>query len=118
MGHVVCAHDLVRPLSINVVELVNLEPGSDTGGILCGVDRAEKHVSDGSGVAGLVPLNLDGVSLVGSDGVGDTSLSVDVAGNVFAGNVGYRAVGWGHPNADLVTRSHIIDPELVEILVS
>lgn len=117
VAHVLGAHDLAGPLAVDVIELVDLEPRSNTSGILGGVDGAEQHVSDGSRVARLVPLDLDGVSLAGLNGVGDTSLSVDVAGHVLAGDIGHGAVRGRHPNADLVARGLSIDPELVEVLV-
>lgn len=117
VGHVVGSHDLVGPLAALGVEFVNLEPFSDTSSILGGVDRAEKHVGDGSRVAGLIPLDLDGVTLLGIDSDGDTLLSVDVAGDVLAGDIGHGAVRGRHADTDILTRGLSVDPELVEVLV-
>lgn len=121
MGHVVLLHDLVGPLAVDLVELVNLEPSStDAGSLGSIVDGSVEHVGDRTWVAGLVPLDLDSVALGGSNGLdtgGDLG-AADVADDVVAGYVGDGTVGWWHPDANLVTGGNIVDPELVKVLVS
>lgn len=75
-------------------------------------------MGDWAWVTRLIPLDLDGVTLGGRNGIRNTGLSVDVADNVLACDIGHRAVGRRHANASLITRSLAIDPELMEVLVS
>ena len=119
--HVGGLHDLVGPLAIDLVLLVDLEPaGADTSSLAGVIDRAVQEVGDGSGVAGRVPLNLDGVAFSGLDGLdtGGNLGAVDVASHVIGLYVGDGAVGGRHTDTDLVAGSLIVDPKLVEVLVS
>lgn len=117
--HVHRLHDLVRPLPIHIVLLVNLEPGAYAGSLRSIGNGSEQHVRDGTWVRGRVPLDLDGVaSLRGNRGHSRGDLvAVDVARNVVAGHVRDRIVAWGFPDADFVAWRDIVDPELVEVLV-
>ena len=112
VGHVDRPHDLVGPLSINVVELVDLEPASaHTSGGRSIVDRAEEHVGDWARVSRAIPLHLDAVALAGLDGLDNRrSRRHNVAGDVVARHVGDWAVGRRHPNADLVAGRLIVYP--------
>lgn len=116
----ICQHDLVGPLSVDVVNLVDLEPSGSNARFLRGiVDGAEKEVGDWARVAGSVPADGNAVSLAGSNGVNarrDGAAS-DVAGHIVASDVCHGAVARWHPQADLVSRRHIVDPHLVEVLV-
>lgn len=86
VGHVGRLHDLVGPLAIDLVLLVDLEPAStDTGSLGGVVDGSVEEVSDGARVAGGVPLDLDGVALSGGDGL-------DARGNLGAANVASHVV--------------------------
>lgn len=117
--HVDRLHDLVRPLPIHIVLLVDLEPGAHAGSLRCIRDGSEQHVRDGPRVGGRIPLDLDGVAGLRSNGShprGDL-VAVDVARNVVAGHVRDRVVAWGFPDADFVAWGDIVDPELVEVLV-
>lgn len=121
VGHVVGLHDLVGPLAIDLVLLVDLEPaGTDTGSLASIIDGSVEEVSDGAGVARVVPLDLDGVTLSSLDGLNTRGNlgSADVAGHVVGLDVGDGAVGWRHADTDLVAGGLIVDPELVEVLVS
>jgi hypothetical protein len=84
------------------------------------IDRPKEEVCDGAGMAGLIPLNFDGVTFVRRDGVdtGGNRGAVDVTGDVIGGYVGDRGVGRRHADTDLISRCFSIDPELVEVLVS
>lgn len=121
VGHVAGLHDLVGPLAINLVNLINLEPsGTNTSGLAGVVDGSVQEVSDGAGVARVVPLDLDGVALSSGDGL-DTRGNLgaaDVASHVIGGHILDGAVGGWHPDTDLVAGCLIVDPELVEVLVS
>jgi hypothetical protein len=120
VGHVVSTHDLVRPLPINVVKLIDLEPSrTDTSNLRGIIDGTEKEMRDWSGVAGLIPLNLDSVALVRGDSLNSRGnlVSVHVAGHGIAGNIFDRGVRRRHPDSGLITWGLAIDPELVEVLV-
>jgi hypothetical protein len=121
MGHVVRLHDLVGPLAIDLVKLINLEPASaDASSLGRVVDGSVQEVSDGARVTGGVPLNLDGVALSGRNGLNARGhlAAADVAGHVIRCYVCDGAVGGRHPDTDLVTGGLIVDPELVKVLVS
>lgn len=121
MRHVGCLHDLRSPLSIDKVHLVNLEPSStDTSGLRSIIDGTIKHVRDRSRVSRVIPLDLDLVTLVGLDclDAGWDLGAANVAGHVVARQINYGAVGGWHPDADLVSGRDIVDPKLVEVLVS
>lgn len=117
---VVGLHDLVGPLAVDLVLLVDLEPSStDTVGLAGVVDGTVQEVGDGAGVAGVVPLDLDGVAFLRGDSL-DARRNLgaaDVAGHVLGCHVLDGAVGGRHPDTDLVARGLIVDPELVEVLV-
>jgi hypothetical protein len=116
--HVVGLHDFAGPLSVDGVELVNLEPSGSCTGVGCGIVYGLEEVGDGTGVAGVVPLDLDGVTSAGLDGLdGGWVGGRNVAGHVVALDISDGAVGGWHPDADLVARGLIVDPELVEVLV-
>lgn len=119
MRHVHGHHDLVRPLAVDIVLLVNLDPLAHTGGLRGIGDGAEQHMRDRAGVCGRVPLDLDGVASLGGDGRharGDL-VAVDVACDVVAVHVCDGAVAWGLPDSDLVAWGDPVDPELVDVLV-
>lgn len=60
----------VAYLAVDEVLLIDLEPaGTDTSSQGCIVDWPIKHVRDGAGVGGLIPLDLYGVACVGCDGL-------------------------------------------------
>lgn len=120
VGHVGGLHDLVGPFAVDLVELVDLEPASaDTSSLGRIVDWSVQEVGDGTGVAGGVPLDLDGVAFGGLDGfnAGRHLAAVYVASHVVGLYVCDGAVGGRHPDADLVAGCLIVDPELVEVLV-
>lgn len=119
MRHVYRLHDLVCPLPIHIVLLINLEPGAYAGSLGSIGHGSHQHVRDGAWVRGRVPLDLDGVASLRSNGGhprGDR-VAVDVARNVIAGHVRDGIVAWGFPDADFVAWGDIVDPELVEVLV-
>ena len=119
--HVVGLHDLIGPLAINVVLLVNLEPACTNASRLRGIiNGSEQKVRNGTQVTGVIPLHLDGVALGGinrQDASGDLG-AVNVAGHVVGLDVSDRAVGGWHTDADLIARSNIVHPKLVKVLVS
>lgn len=120
VGAVASLHDLVGPLAGDLVLLVDLEPaGADAVGLAGIIDRAVEEVGNGAWVAGVVPLDLDGVALGGGDGLDARGHlgAAHVAGHVVGGYVRDGAVGGRHPHADLVARCLVVDPELVEVLV-
>ena len=121
MRHVGRLHDLGSPLSTNKVHLVNLEPsGSDTSGLGSIIDGAKQHVRNRSRMARVIPLDLDLVTLASLDCL-DARWNLgaaNVAGHVVARQIDYGAVGGWHPDADLVSGRDIVDPKLVEVLVS
>jgi hypothetical protein len=111
ISHVVCSHDFAGPLSTNIVGLVDLDPSCADTSCRSSIVDGLYEMSDGAWVAGVVPLDLDGVTCTGikdldSRGVGGW----DVASHVVALEVSDRAVGWWHPNADLVTGGYVVDP--------
>jgi hypothetical protein len=119
MRHVVCAHDLVGPFSIYLVLFVDLEPSSAGTSVGGSIVNGLQEVCDWARVARLIPLDLDGVASGGVDCLDSCAgRRRDVASHVVALDIGHRAVGWWHPDADLVARSLIVDPELVQVLVS
>lgn len=120
VGHVGCLHDLIGPLAVNLIQLVDLEPASaNTSSLRCVIDGTVQEVGDGTGVAGGVPLDLDGVALSGLDGLNARRYftAVDIAGHVVRLYVCDGAVRWRHPDTDLVARCFVVDPELMEVLV-
>ena len=120
VGAVAGLHDLVGPLAGDLVLLVDLEPASaDAIGLAGIIDRAVQEVGDGAWVAGVVPLDLDGVALGGGNGLdaGGHLGAAYVAGHVVGCYIGDGAVGGRHPDADLVAGCLVVDPELVEVLV-
>lgn len=88
MCHVLCTHDLVRPFAIHVVQLIDLEPRSDTRGGARVVNGAKEEVRYGARMAALVPLHLYCVALGRGNSISDTLLAIYVAGDVVASNVG------------------------------
>lgn len=121
VGHVAGLHDLVGPLAVDLILLIDLEPAStDTSCLRSIVDGSVQEVSDGARVARAVPLDLDGVTLSGGNGLdarGNLG-TTDVASHIVRLDIGDGAIGRRHPNANLVAGSLIVDPELVEVLVS
>jgi len=111
VGHVACAHDLVGPLSIDVVLLVNFEPSSTDTSCSGSIVDGKEEVGNGAGMTRLIPLDLDAVSSSGLNGLHSTLAGRrDVASHVVARDIGHRAVGRRHPNSDLVPRSLVVDP--------
>ena len=120
VGHVGGLHNLVGPLAVDLVELVDLEPaGANTGSLGSVVDRSIQEMSDRTRVTGGVPLNFDGVALGSLNSLNTRwhLVAIDVAGHIVRLYICDRTVGGRHPDADLVARGLIIDPELVEVLV-
>ena len=120
VGAVAGLHDLVGPLAADLVLLVDLEPArTDAVGLAGIVHGAVQEVGNGTRVAGVVPLHLDGVALGGGDRLDARGHlgAPHVARHVVGGYVRDGAVGRGHPDADLVAWCLVVDPELVEVLV-
>ena len=120
MRHVGRLHDLVGPLAVDLVQLINLKPTSaNTGSLGSVVDRSIQEMSDRTRVTGGVPLNFDGVALGSLNSLNTRwhLVAIDVAGHIVRLYICDRTVGGRHPDADLVARGLIIDPELVEVLV-
>lgn len=63
-------HDLVRPLSVSIIELVDFVPGSHARRLRCIRHWSVEHVGDGAGMSGLIPLDLDAVASFRSDSLG------------------------------------------------
>lgn len=119
MRHVLRLHNLIRPLPIHIIHLINLCPRPDTRRLRGIADGAKEHVRDGTRVRGRVPCHLDRVTSLGGDGghARGHYVAVDVAGNVVAGDVRDGIVARGHADSDLVPGRDAVDPELVEVLV-
>ena len=119
VAHVVRAHNFAGPLSADIVKLINLEPAIAFASSSRSIIDCLEVVCDGTRVSRLVPLDLDGVTSAGIEGLDGRAVSRrDVASHVFARHVHDRAVVWWHADAALVARSHIVDPNLVEVLMS
>lgn len=119
MRHLHRLHNLIRPLSINVADLINLYPAPHPA-LLRGIpDRPEQEVRDRPWVRRRVPLDFDRVARGGgADGFGARhGVAVHIAGDVVGADVGDGAVGGGHADALLEAGGDAIDPELVEVLV-
>lgn len=119
MCHVVGLHDFARPFPSLGVQLVDLEPAASNTSVGRGVGDGLEEVCDWAWVARVVPLHLDAVAGFGVNGLDSRIRGTgDVACHVIGCHVLDGAVvGW-HPDADLVAWSGVVDPELVEILVS
>ena len=119
VGHILRLHDLVGPLSVGIVELVDLEPRANAGCLLGIGDRSVEEVGDGPRVRRRVPLDLDGVACFGRT-YGNRrrhDVAVHVAGDVVRLHVRHRVVRRRHADACLVPWRHSVDPKLVEVLM-
>lgn len=57
--HGVGHHNFVGPLAVDIIDLIDLEPFTDTGGGLGAGDGSKEGVDDWSWMGRAVPLNLD-----------------------------------------------------------
>lgn len=119
VGHVVCTHDFVGPFAIDIVQLVDLDPSTNTSGLRRVGDRFREEMRDGAGMARLVPFDLDLITsfCFERQNTGWNLASTDIAGHVVASNIFHGAVGRRHPDTDLISWCLIIDPDLMKILM-
>jgi hypothetical protein len=116
--HVVLSHEKARPRAIDVIQLVDLEPSSAGARRRGRIVHSEEEMGDWASVYDWGPLHFDRVALVGGDGLdGGLGCGGDVAGHVWAGDVGYRAVIGGQADSGLDAGGLVVDPELAEVLV-
>lgn len=87
--HVDSFHDLVRPLAVYIIQLVDLDPSSNASSLCCICHWAVEEVRDGTRVSGGIPLHLDRIACFGSvDGFGARDdIAINVAGNIIRLNI-------------------------------
>lgn len=119
MCHLHRLHNLIRPLSIHIALLIDLDPAPHPALLRRIPDRPEQEMRDRPRMRRRVPLDFDRVARGGgADGFGARhGVAAHIAGDVVGADVGDGAVGGGHADALLEAGGDAVDPELVEVLV-